>query len=434
MKDFESNLSNQHESFLSFENKSQYLNIFRKKSFDNFRKQGLPSLLDEDWRFTDLSNFYRNEYKHLDSSDIEFDKNIVPKHIKSLDAHFIYVQDGKLIESPESELFEINDLSVFLEELSEDKLDFFLNSHSEKNVDFTYELNSAFIKDGIHLEIKKNTILDKPIILLNFYSSDLSHISTRNIIEVGALSEGQIIEYSFSKPDINFFLNKATSFYLSDSSNIEHLSVDESSKNSYIFSNIKINQNKNSNFTTDSILIGGRIYRNNVHPALKGEGANSNILGLYMSTNNQHMDNYMFVEHEQPNCGSRQLYKGLLKDESKGVFHGRILVHNAAQKTDAKQTNRNLLLSDKAQVDTKPQLEIYADDVKCTHGATTGQLDPEALYYLRARGIEFEKAKLIMIRSFTEELLEFIKSDFILNLHKKTVENWFIESNLAEME
>ena len=125
MKDFESNLSNQHESFLSFENKSQYLNIFRKKSFDNFRKQGLPSLLDEDWRFTDLSNFYRNEYKHLDSSDIEFDKNIVPKHIKSLDAHFIYVQDGKLIESPESELFEINDLSVFLEELSEDKLDFF---------------------------------------------------------------------------------------------------------------------------------------------------------------------------------------------------------------------------------------------------------------------------------------------------------------------
>ena len=114
----------------------------------------------------------------------------------------------------------------------------------------------------------------------------------------------------------------------------------------------------------------------------------------------------MFVEHIKPNCGSRQLYKGILKDSSKGVFHGRILVHNEAQKTDAKQTNRNLLLSEKAQVDTKPQLEIYADDVKCTHGATTGQLDNEALYYLRARGINLEDAKLIMIRSFTEELLE----------------------------
>ena len=146
------------------------------------------------------------------------------------------------------------------------------------------------------------------------------------------------------------------------------------------------------------------------------------------------MDNYMFVEHIKPNCGSRQLYKGILKDTSKGVFHGRILVHNEAQKTDAKQTNRNLLLSEKAQVDTKPQLEIYADDVKCTHGATTGQIDNEALYYLRARGINLEDAKLIMIRSFTEELLEFISSNFILDLNKSFVENWFLNSQLAKPE
>ena len=128
------------------------------------------------------------------------------------------------------------------------------------------------------------------------------------------------------------------------------------------------------------------------------------------------------------------MYKGILKDTSKGVFHGRILVHNEAQKTDAKQTNRNLLLSEKAQVDTKPQLEIYADDVKCTHGATTGQIDNEALYYLRARGINLEDAKLIMIRSFTEELLEFINSNFILDLHKSFVENWFLNSQLAKPE
>ena len=155
---------------------------------------------------------------------------------------------------------------------------------------------------------------------------------------------------------------------LGNSTNVEHLSVDESNKFSYILSNLKISQKKDSNFTTDTILIGGKLYRNNVHPVLNGEGSNSNILGLYLSKDSQHMDNYMFVEHIKPNCGSRQLYKGILKDTSKGVFHGRILVHNEAQKTDAKQTNRNLLLSEKAQVDTKPQLEIYADDVKCTHG------------------------------------------------------------------
>ena len=142
----------------------------------------------------------------------------------------------------------------------------------------------------------------------------------------------------------------------------------------------------------------------------------------------------MFIEHSKPNCGSRQLYKGLLRDSSKGVFHGRILVHEEAQKTDAKQTNKNLLLSNLAQVDTKPQLEIYADDVKCTHGATTGQLNEDSLLYLRARGIDENKAKSMLIRAFTDEVVDGLTNKQLISFHQEIVENWFVSSNLVNKD
>ena len=165
--------------------------------------------------------------------------------------------------------------------------------------------------------------------------------------------------------------------------------------------------------------------RNNVHPVLAGEGCNSDIYGLFISEGRQHMDNFMRVEHASPHCDSRQFYNGVLDGRSKGVFHGRILVHEGAEKTDAKQTNRNLLLSDTAQIDTKPQLEIYNDDVKCTHGATIGQMDEEALFYLCSRGIPMRKAKIIMLRAFTNETLEHMSIDSVRETLENVVMDWF---------
>jgi Fe-S cluster assembly protein SufD len=172
------------------------------------------------------------------------------------------------------------------------------------------------------------------------------------------------------------------------------------------FSTLRIHQGRSANVATHSLLLGGSLIRNNVHPVLAGEGSECLINGLFMANAHQHMDNYMLVEHASPHCDSRQFYNGILNGNSHGVFHGRIIVHKDAQKTDAKQTNRNLLLSDDAQIDTKPQLEIYADDVKCTHGATIGQFDDNALFYLRSRGLPEASARHLLLLAFANECLD----------------------------
>ena len=430
MGNFENNISLE---FDRFNNNSadSWISSHRADTFGKFKSLGVPKLTDEDWRFTNLADFSSKSYSLNNKASDIFDKKLIPEILKDIDGHFIILVNGKLVEYS-SDNFQVHDLSKMLQEDECSFKNLIKGSFSDKNQDFSFFLNSAFLDRGCFIEIDSSINVEKPIVILNFFDSnaEMSLVNHRNIISISTSSSVKIIEYSFAVNDIDYFSNKSTFFYLNDNSKVEHLSIDDGSKNSNIFSNIKIMQGRDSNFTTDTILIGGKLFRNNVHPILNGEGSNSNVLGLYLSKDSQLMDNYMFVEHAKAHCDSRQLYKGLLNDYSKGVFHGRILVHNEAQKTDAKQTNRNLLLSNTAQVDTKPQLEIYADDVKCTHGATTGQIDKEALYYLRARGINEDLARIMMIRSFTEEVLEFISDDILLGLHKKVVERWFVESNL----
>ena len=430
MGNFEKNISLEFDNFNN-NNGESWIKSHRVETFEKFKSLGIPKLTDEDWRFTNLSDFSSKSYSLNVKTPNSFDQTLIPEILKDIDGYFIILVNGKLVEYS-SDNFQVHDISDMLQEDECAFKDLIKGSFSDKNQDFSFFLNSSFLDRGCFIEINSSIKVQKPIVILNFFDNNAENslINHRNIISISSSSSVKIIEYSFAVDGIDYFSNKSTFFYLDDNSNVEHLSIDDGSKNSHIFSNIKINQGRDSNFTTDSILIGGKLFRNNVHPILNGEGSNSNVLGLYLSKDSQLMDNYMFVEHAKAHCDSRQLYKGLLNDDSKGVFHGRILVHNEAQKTDAKQTNRNLLLSNTAQVDTKPQLEIYADDVKCTHGATTGQIDKEALYYLRARGINEDLARIMMIRSFTEEVLEFISDDILLDLHKKVVERWFVESNL----
>src|SRR5437899_7142848 len=177
-------------------------------------------------------------------------------------------------------------------------------------------------------------------------------------------------------------------------------------KEAFNVSTLRIQQGRSANVVSHSVLLGGALVRNNVHPVLAGEGGECLINGLFIGNRSQHLDNYMLVEHASPRCGSRQFYIGILDGHAHGVFHGRIIVHKDAQKTDAKQTNRNLLLSDDAQIDTKPQLEIYADDVKCTHRSTIGQIEGDALFYLRSRGIDEVSARKLLLFAFAIECLD----------------------------
>jgi Fe-S cluster assembly protein SufD len=403
---------------------------YRKSAMDIVQELGIPELSNEDWRFTNLKDFSLKDFSPLSNGKSEFKQPNLPDYISKIDGYFIYMHNGQLIPSLDYP-FTVQSLESSFEDLEVKKV--LLDNTLTKNKDFFYELGSAFIEHGLFLKVDKSKNIDKPIVIINSFDSQLDNkfLNTRNIFFFGESSSAEIIEYTVSGSDKEFFLNKTTTVQIEKNSNVEHLLVESSNKSSYIFSNLKIIQDRDSHFTTNSILTGGHLIRNNVHPMLNGEGSNSNILGLYLSTDKQLMDNYMFVEHLKANCESRQLYKGLLNDSSKGVFHGRILVHEEAQQTNAYQTNRNLLLSDDAQVDTKPQLEIYADDVKCSHGATIGQIDKEALLYLMARGIKKDKAMLMLIKAFTDEVCEPIENEILLDTFHSIVNDWFEKSKLT---
>jgi Fe-S cluster assembly protein SufD len=222
-------------------------------------------------------------------------------------------------------------------------------------------------------------------------------------------SQAAIIEDYVSLGSEAAFSNAVTELAAGQDAVISHFLIERENLASFNVSTLRIEQSRGANVDSHSILLGGGLVRNNVHPVLNGEGAECLINGLFVGEGRQHMDNYMLVEHARPHCNSRQFYNGILADHARGVFHGRIVVHKDAQKTDAKQTNRNLLLSDSARIDTKPQLEIYADDVKCTHGATIGQIDEAQLFYLRARGIAEADARNLLLYAFAAECLDRMK-------------------------
>jgi len=273
-------------------------------------------------------------------------------------------------------------------------------------------LNTALIEDGIYVHVPRGVVVETPIyvVYVTVPGSMPTMNHPRNLIIAHENSQVTVVEDYVSLGEGITFSNAATELVAGDNSHVSHYMIVRESDQAYNFSTLRIQQGRHANVATHSLLLSGALVRNNVHPVLAGEGSECLINGLFMANGRQHMDNYMLVEHASPHCDSRQFYNGILNGQSHGVFHGRIIVHKDAQKTDAKQTNRNLLLSDDAQIDTKPQLEIYADDVKCTHGATIGQFDDNALFYLRSRGLSEAAARHVLLLAFANECLDRMNS------------------------
>jgi Fe-S cluster assembly protein SufD len=269
-------------------------------------------------------------------------------------------------------------------------------------------LNTAFAEDGAYVHIPKGVVLEAPIALLFIATDSAKALMThpRNLIVVEAESQATIVEDYVSLGSSATFSNTATELVSGENAVVSHYMIEREHHQAFNISTLRIQAARSANLASHSVLLGGGLVRNNVHPVLAGEGAECLINGLFIGNGGQHLDNYMLVEHLSPHCASRQFYNGILDGHAHGVFHGRIIVHKDAQKTDAKQTNRNLLLSDDARIDTKPQLEIYADDVKCTHGATIGQIEGNALFYLRSRGIEEVAARKLLLLAFASECLD----------------------------
>ncbi len=405
----------------------------REEAINNFVKLGFPTLRDEDWRFTNIVPIVKSQYSISTDVTTKLENIDINRYlIHGLDSHLMVFVDGVY----SAELSSINDtddnilikpISIALSD-NTDIVEKHLFSCADIKLEAFTALNTAYFTDGAFVYVPSNTELDKTVEVLYISANPVSSMnSPRNLIVVEKSSKAQVIEHYVSLSDSVYLSNTVSEVIIGENSTVDHYLIEQDSKKAYNISSLEVKQSANSNLNSHSFLLGGAIVRNNIHPVLCGQGCNSNINGLFLPSGRQHIDNFMKVEHASPHCDSRQVYNGILADKSKGVFHGRIIVHEDAQKTDAKQTNRNLLLSDTAKIDTKPQLEIYADDVKCTHGATIGQMDKDSLFYLRSRGIEQKLAKAIMLRAFASQNIEDIGDEVIKSYVEKQVDNWFSE-------
>lgn len=410
----------------------EWLADLRREAISGFGELGFPTLSDEEWRFTNLEALRRGSFSIAENgiSDVS-EKTVDSYGFSGLDCLRLVFVNGRFASSL-SDLGDVGE-GIVVKALSEAvrEHDDLVRGHLAKYADYEKDafisLNTSYFEDGVFVYVPDRTVLEKPVHVLHV-STDEGRplfINPRNLIIIGQSSDAKVIEHYVSMSQSVYFSNVVTEVVCGEDANLEHYRLEFESQKAFNFSTLRVDQQKNSNITSHSVLYGGAIVRNNVHPVLAGEGCNSDIYGLFISEGRQHMDNFMRVEHASPHCDSRQFYNGVLDGRSKGVFHGRILVHEGAEKTDAKQTNRNLLLSDTAQIDTKPQLEIYNDDVKCTHGATIGQMDEEALFYLRSRGISMRQAKIIMLQAFTGETLEHMSIHSVREALESVVMKWF---------
>ncbi len=416
-----------------------WLKSIREDAITKFSELGFPTPQDEDWRFTNVAPIARGSFDILQNGQGKVSaSDLKPYQFEGEQINELVFINGRY--STELSTTARLPKGVIVLNLAEaiDSEQDILEENLAKYADFKDEaftaLNTAFMEDGGFIYIPKGTVVEEPIHLLYISTSGETPSITnpRNLIIAEDNCQANIIEHYVSLDENIYFSNVVTEMVVGENSSLGHYLLELESKKAFNISTLRVQQARSSNIRSHSVLLGGSLVRNNVHPVLAGEGCDSLINGLFMSTHRQHMDNYMKVEHASPHCDSRQLYNGILDGRSRGVFHGRIIVHEDAQKTDAKQTNRNLLLSDHAQIDTKPQLEIYADDVKCTHGATIGQIDENALFYLRSRGISKEASRDIILNAFTNETLESMTVDSVKNYCANLITDWFNQRKLAQ--
>jgi Fe-S cluster assembly protein SufD len=293
-------------------------------------------------------------------------------------------------------------------------------------------LNTAFIHDGAFIELQADAVVEQPIHLMFVSEGQGEAIShPRNLIVAAPNSRASIIESYFSVRDSLYFTNAVTEISLGQGARIDHYKIQRESEKSFHVGTTQIRQARDSQLHSFSLAVGGLLARTNIYTSLDGDAATCTLNGLYLSDGVQHIDNQTSIEHIAPNCPSHEIYKGVLDGRSHGVFNGKVYVHPEAQKTDGKQSNNNLLLSPTARVDTKPQLEIFADDVKCTHGATVGRLDEVAMFYLNSRGIGPETARTLLTYAFAADVLETIELESVKQELEKMVLVRFAEDAIA---
>lgn len=414
------------------------LSALRKDAFELFKAKGFPTQKHEEWKFTNLTPFLTTDYSFESPAFEEESLKAVVKEaqIADLDAYLLVLVNGSLQKGlsllPDPALVTIDALA----NVSGTAVFNAYVTLGESDQNAMLALNTAMFKDGYFLEVKKSAQLDKPVHVINIFTgAEHALLQPRNLVVMNEHAKAELIETSVILPGSGLlFVNSVSTMVVKENAQLIQYKIQNNETAERLLTYSQVFQSQNSRYDNFTFCLpGAELIRNNLHVVLNGIATETHLMGLYLVGDHQLTDNHTAIHHKFPHCESNEVYKGVLLNNGKAVFNGKVFVEQAAQKTNAFQQNNNLLLSDKAQVFAKPQLEIFADDVKCSHGCTVGQFDPESLFYLRSRGISEDSSRKLLVEAFMFDVTERISNEalkqYVQNLIYSKMENSF--SNIA---
>jgi len=405
-------------SFMAFEERVDVtadLHDIRTSAIKNFENKGFPTKKEEAWKYTSLNSVLKNDFSVFPKSDNAIEFADVKKYfLHEIDTYKVVFIDGVFSSFLSATTHDGIDVCLMSSALTKPKykmvIDEYFNKVASKDESLT-SLNTAFALEGAYINIPKSKVVEKPIEIINFSTGTEAAllVQPRNLIIVGENAHVQIIERHQSLNENPVLTNSVTEIFAKKRAIVDYYKIQNDNLEASLVDNTYIAQKEQSHVSVHTFSFGGNITRNNLNFYHQGERIDSTLKGITIIEGKQHVDHHTLVQHATPNCESHQNYKGIFDEKSTGVFNGKIYVEREAQKTDAFQQNNNILLSDKATINAKPQLEIFADDVKCSHGCTIGQLDEKAMFYMQSRGIPKKEAKALLMYAFSNEVIESIK-------------------------
>ncbi len=372
-------------------------------------ENGIPNNKHEDYKYCNIEAILRKEFKTITGKENDLSIPDLKQNYVIISAYNIYVFNGKLHSDP----FDFPEgVSISpINNASTEYLHNHLTKYAPSNGDALIALNTAYADRGMFLHVTKS--FNKPIVIHHINSSEGNlFFNVRNLFVIEKNAEAQLVEFHHASNN-KYFTNNLTEISVAENAHVNHTIIQDAGAVSYSINTTKVHQQKQSNYTNSCFTFSGALVRNNLSIAVDAEFAEAHLFGLFITKSNQLVDNHTLVDHLKPNCQSNELYKGIVGGKSTAVFNGQIFVEKDAQKTNAYQSSKNILLSDDATVNAKPELEIYANDVKCSHGTSTGKVDENALFYLKARGIGEESAHKLLLQAFAHEVIDQLKSDTI---------------------
>lgn len=417
-------------SFMAFEERvdvTTELHDIRTEAIKNFEIKGFPTKKEEAWKYTSLNAVLKNDFTVFPKQENTINYPDVKKYfLHEIDTYKVVFIDGVFSSFLSSTTHDGLDVCLMSSALTKPKykdvMDNYFNKIANANDSLT-SLNTAFAIEGAYINIPRNKVADKPIEIMYFSTGNEAAlmVQPRNLVIVGENAQVQIIERHQSLNGNPVLTNSVTEIFAQERSLVDYYKIQNDLQSANLVDNTFIAQKGQSHASVHTFSFGGNITRNNLNFYHQGERVESTLKGITIIGDRQLVDHYTLVRHAQPNCESHQDYKGIFNDSSTGVFNGKIYVEKEAQKTDAFQQNNNILLSEKASINAKPQLEIFADDVKCSHGCTIGQLDEKAMFYMQSRGIPKKEAKALLMYAFSNEVIESIRIPELKNRITKLI-------------